>query len=126
METGVGTPTGNDADVNPKVSIECSKDNGRTWLAPRIIALGALGNYIQRVVARRFGMARVFHLQDPDDRQRQVRDHRWGNAQQDHGQCRSERLMSTLKSPTAQYGHESEGREDDRPVAGVVSITPSI
>ena len=60
METGVGTPTGNDANVNPQVSIECSKDNGRTWLAPRLIALGALGNYIQRVVARRFGMARVF------------------------------------------------------------------
>jgi hypothetical protein len=59
METGVGL-SGLGQGSNPQVSIECSKDNGRTWLAPRLIPLGQLGQYITRVVARRFGQARVF------------------------------------------------------------------
>jgi hypothetical protein len=59
METGVGL-SGTGQGSNPLVSIECSKDNGRTWLAPRLIPLGQLGAYITRVVARRFGQARVF------------------------------------------------------------------
>lgn len=58
METGVGTSSGQ--GVNPVISIECSKDNGRTWLAPRLVPLGRTGNYLARVVARRFGQARVF------------------------------------------------------------------
>jgi hypothetical protein len=59
METGVGL-SGTGQGSNPQVSIECSKDNGRTWLAPRLIPLGMLGAYVTRVVARRFGQARVF------------------------------------------------------------------
>jgi hypothetical protein len=60
METGVGVSSGAVQDMNPQVSIECSKDNGRTWLAPRLISLGPIGNYRVRVRARRFGQARVF------------------------------------------------------------------
>lgn len=59
METGVGL-SGTGQGSNPMVSIECSKDNGRTWLSPRFIPLGQLGAYITRVVARRYGQARVF------------------------------------------------------------------
>lgn len=61
METGVGlTGVPGVQGVNPTVSIECSKDNGRSWSDPRLLALGAVGQYINRVVARRFGQARVF------------------------------------------------------------------
>lgn len=61
METGVGVsgPAGTPG-LNPMVSIECSKDNGRTWFPARLIPLGALGQYKARVKARRFGQARVF------------------------------------------------------------------
>jgi hypothetical protein len=59
METGVGL-SGTGQGSNPQISIECSKDNGRTWLTPRLIPLGMLGAYVTRVVARRFGQARVF------------------------------------------------------------------
>jgi hypothetical protein len=58
METGVGTPSGQ--GLNPQVSIECSKDNGRTWLQARLIPLGMRGNFVARVNARRFGQGRVF------------------------------------------------------------------
>jgi hypothetical protein len=58
METGVGTSTGQGS--NPVISIECSKDNGRTWLAPRLVSLGKTGQFRTRVNARRFGQARVF------------------------------------------------------------------
>jgi hypothetical protein len=67
METGVGTVSGQ--GVAPVISIECSKDNGRTWLQARLVPMGALGQYIVRVNARRFGMSRVFtfrfRLTDP-------------------------------------------------------------
>lgn len=58
METGVGTPSGQ--GQNPMLSLECSKDNGRTWLQARLIPMGAQGQYITRVNARRFGKSRVF------------------------------------------------------------------
>jgi hypothetical protein len=64
METGVGLGTGSTSvpiqGQNPIVSIECSKDNGRTWFQARLIPLGALGQYKTRVNARRFGSSRVF------------------------------------------------------------------
>ena len=61
METGVGVAAQPGVQgVSPQISIEVSKDNGRTWFPPRIIALGALGQYMTRMVARRFGQARVF------------------------------------------------------------------
>lgn len=64
METGVGVSTGDAlnpvAGQKPVVSIECSKDNGRTWLQARLIPLGARGAYMARVNARRFGQGRVF------------------------------------------------------------------
>lgn len=64
METGVGVPNGNSvspvAGQNPQISIECSKDNGRTWLQARLIPMGAQGQFKTRINARRFGQARQF------------------------------------------------------------------
>jgi hypothetical protein len=40
--------------------MEVSKDNGATWSTPRQLSVGALGNYHNRVVARRFGSSRDF------------------------------------------------------------------
>lgn len=64
METGVGLSGGNSQNPvqgqNPMVSIECSKDNGRTWLQARLIPLGAQGQFKTRVPARRFGQSRQF------------------------------------------------------------------
>jgi Phage stabilisation protein len=62
METGVGVSGGNPAvqGQNPVISVECSKDNGRTWLSARLLPLGAQGQFVTRVNARRFGQARVF------------------------------------------------------------------
>lgn len=56
METGVGDAT----TTAPFVSIECSKDNGRTWSNPRLVPMGAQGQYKTRVIARRFGSSRDF------------------------------------------------------------------
>lgn len=64
METGVGLSgvvnTTPPQGVSPQISIECSKDSGRTWLAPRLINTGQQGQYQTKVKARRFGQARVF------------------------------------------------------------------
>ena len=63
METGVGVSGDAQNPVqgqNPVISIECSKDNGRTWLQPRLIPLGALGQFVTRINARRFGKGRIF------------------------------------------------------------------
>jgi hypothetical protein len=63
METGVGTNVTsgyNAATPNPLITVECSKDNGRTWNNPRLLQLGAQGKYLTRVIARRFGSARDF------------------------------------------------------------------
>lgn len=64
METGVGlagvtsgTPP---QGMAPQISIEVSKDNGKTFLAPRLLGLGLQGQYLTKVKARRFGQARVF------------------------------------------------------------------
>ena len=59
METGVGSAVaGNGAQAT--ITIECSKDDGRTWLLPRTLTLGALGYFMTRVNARRWGRARRF------------------------------------------------------------------
>lgn len=60
METGVGLSTGAIQDTDPQLGIEVSKDNGRSWLPQRLVSVGKLGHYLQRVNARRFGQARVF------------------------------------------------------------------
>lgn len=63
METGVGLSANDPVQgANPQISIECSKDNGRTWLAPRLIGLGRDGQYLVKIKARRFGQARFFHF----------------------------------------------------------------
>jgi len=63
METGVGTNVAsgdNAATPNPVITLEVSKDNGRTWNNPRLLQIGAQGKYFTRVIARRFGSARDF------------------------------------------------------------------
>lgn len=58
MDTGVGLNSGQGS--NPQIQFECSKDNGRTWLTPRTVGIGAMGQYKARAVTRRWGSARVF------------------------------------------------------------------
>lgn len=57
METGVGLQTGQGS--NPQIMLQYSKDNGRTWSAERWVALGPIGQYLTRVIWRRFGSTRV-------------------------------------------------------------------
>ena len=58
METGVGLNSGQGS--NPQISLEVSKDNGRTFTLQPVSYIGALGNYLMRVLWRRFGSARDF------------------------------------------------------------------
>jgi hypothetical protein len=56
METGVGLQSGQGS--NPQVMLQYSKDNGRTWSAERWVSAGIVGNYLARVIWRRFGSTR--------------------------------------------------------------------
>lgn len=56
METGVGLQTGQGS--NPQIMLQYSKDNGRTWSAERWAPLGLVGQYLARVIWRRFGSTR--------------------------------------------------------------------
>ena len=56
METGVGLQTGQ--GVNPQIMLQYSKDNGRTWSAERWVTSGLVGQYLTRVLWRRFGSTR--------------------------------------------------------------------
>lgn len=58
FETGVGLQVGQGA--SPQVMIETSKDGGRTWGHERWVSLGAVGQYLNRVVLRRLGRGRDF------------------------------------------------------------------
>lgn len=58
METGVGLQVGQGSA--PLVTVEVSKDNGRTWSTPRQLSAGTVGSYGTRVVSRRFGSSRDF------------------------------------------------------------------
>jgi hypothetical protein len=58
METGVGLQSGQGSA--PQITLDVSKDNGRTWSNPRLLSVGAVGKYMTRVIARRFGSARDF------------------------------------------------------------------
>lgn len=66
METGVGLQTGQGS--NPQIMLQYSKDNGRTWSAERWVSLGKVGQYLWRVIWRRFGSARdaVFRIRMTD------------------------------------------------------------
>lgn len=56
METGVGTTSGQ--GVSPQAMLQISKDNGHTWGSEIWTSIGALGEYLARVVWRRLGIAR--------------------------------------------------------------------
>ena len=56
METGVGLQTGQ--GFNPQIMLQYSKDNGRTWSAERWVTSGLVGQYLTRVLWRRFGSTR--------------------------------------------------------------------
>ncbi len=54
FETGVGLQTG---DTNPMVSIQFSKDGGRTYSNSYTVPIGAAGKYLTEVNLRRIGIA---------------------------------------------------------------------
>jgi Phage stabilisation protein len=56
METGVGLQSGQGS--NPQIMLQYSKDNGRTWSAERWVSSGLVGQYLTRVLWRRFGSTR--------------------------------------------------------------------
>ncbi len=56
MEVGVGLATGQGS--NPQVMLRISKNNGKTWGTPIWKTLGAIGEYLTRMVWRRLGEAR--------------------------------------------------------------------
>lgn len=56
MQVGVGTATGQGA--NPQVMLQISKNNGATWGTELWVKIGKVGEYLQRVVWRRLGIAR--------------------------------------------------------------------
>lgn len=56
MQVGVGT--GNGQGEDPVVMLQISKNNGVTWGNELWVKLGKVGNYLQRVVWRRLGIAR--------------------------------------------------------------------
>lgn len=56
METGVGLQLGQGS--NPQIMLQYSKDNGRTWSAERWSSSGLVGQYLTRVIWRRFGSTR--------------------------------------------------------------------
>jgi hypothetical protein len=56
METGVGLQSGQGS--NPQIMLEYSKDNGRTWASQRWASSGLVGQYLTRVIWRRFGSTR--------------------------------------------------------------------
>lgn len=58
METGVGLQFGQGS--NPLVTLEVSKDGGRTFGIPRVKSMGLVGQYLVRVIWRRLGIARDF------------------------------------------------------------------
>lgn len=66
VQSGVGLNSGQGSV--PVVSLECSKDNGSTFGTPLVAAIGKLGNYLNRLIWRRFGSARdfVFRLRMTD------------------------------------------------------------
>jgi hypothetical protein len=66
METGVGLQTGQGS--NPQIMLQYSKDNGRTWSAERWVSSGLVGQYLARVIWRRFGCTRdaVFRIRMTD------------------------------------------------------------
>ena len=56
FETGIGLSSGQGSD--PQAMLSISKDNGHTWGAELWADIGAQGDYLDRVVWRRLGMAR--------------------------------------------------------------------
>jgi hypothetical protein len=58
METGVGLVSGQGSD--PQISCEVSKNNGDTFTLQSNSYIGKMGNYLNRVIWRRFGSARDF------------------------------------------------------------------
>ena len=66
MQVGVGLATGQGS--NPQVMLQISKNNGASWGAELWREIGAVGNYLQRVVWRRLGIARdwLFKLRITD------------------------------------------------------------
>jgi len=58
MQTGVGTNTGSNENVNPQAILDWSDDGGHSWSNEIYTSIGALGDYIARVIFRRLGRSR--------------------------------------------------------------------
>lgn len=61
METGVGLITGQGSD--PQIMLQISRDGGRTFGVEKWVTVGAIGDYMRRVIWRRLGNARDFVFQ---------------------------------------------------------------
>lgn len=58
MQTGIGLVTGQDENVNPMAILDWSDDGGNTWSNEIAAPIGALGEYMTRVIWRRLGRSR--------------------------------------------------------------------
>lgn len=56
VEVGVGLTTGQGS--NPQIMLTVSKDQGKTWSAEMWKSIGAIGQYLTRVIWRRLGISR--------------------------------------------------------------------
>lgn len=56
MVPGVGINSSDDYLSNPKVMFDYSRDGGKNWSAQRMLNVGAQGQHLKRVVARRLGI----------------------------------------------------------------------
>lgn len=72
FQTGVGLSTGQGSD--PQAMLDWSDDGGFTWSNEHWRSLGAIGNYLTRVIWRRLGMSRdrVYRLAVTDPVQRTI------------------------------------------------------
>lgn len=61
MELTVESGVGDNTTPEPKITMSRSRD-GKTWTAPRIRSIGALGDYGHRVIWRRNGRAERFEI----------------------------------------------------------------
>lgn len=59
LDMDVGGALQSGQGSNPQIMLQYSKDNGRTWSAERWASLGKVGQYLTRVIWRRFGSSRV-------------------------------------------------------------------
>lgn len=58
-ETGMGLVTGASTDIDPKCTLDISKDGAKIWLGSWTAGLGKIGQYGVKIAFRRLGVAEV-------------------------------------------------------------------